>query len=259
MGKPNEDHALAGRNLAVVVDGLTARTESGCIHGVAWFAEQLAQAVLRFEHLGPAGALRAAIQHTASLHADTCDLTDPATPCAAIAIVQIGDDSRLRYLVLGDVSVVLAGDEVRRVVSDQRINDTALAQRAEADGLPYGSEAKSAALVRMKRAEMAARNKPGGYWIAGADPAAVDHAITDEVPISELSRVALLSDGAARVVDLFQLTDWTGVLNLLAKNGPRELIEHVRGVELDDAEATRWPRNKVSDDATAVYCDQLHS
>lgn len=31
---PNEDHAAAGHSLAVVVDGLTARTESGCIHGV---------------------------------------------------------------------------------------------------------------------------------------------------------------------------------------------------------------------------------
>jgi hypothetical protein len=154
---------------------------------------------------------------------------------------------------------VLAGDEVRRVVSDQRINDTALAQRAEADGLPYGSEAKSAALVRMKRAEMAARNKPGGYWIAGADPTAVDHAITDDVLLSELSSVALLSDGAARAVDLFQFTDWAGVLDLLAKSGPSELIKRVRSIELGDADTTRWPRNKVSDDATAVYCDQIHS
>jgi hypothetical protein len=176
-----------------------------------------------------------------------------------VAIVQIGDDSNLRYLVLGDVSVVLAGDEVKRVVSDQRINTTALAQRAEADALPYGSDAKSDALVRMKRAEMAARNKPGGYWIAGTDPTAVDHAITDEMPLSELSRVALLSDGAARAVDLFQLTDWTGALDILTKSGPRELIERVRRAELGDVDTTRWPRNKVSDDATAVYCDQLYS
>jgi hypothetical protein len=256
---PNEDHAAAGQSLAVVVDGLTARTETGCIHGVAWFAGQLAQSVLRFGHLGPADALRSAIRHTASLHADTCDLTDPATPCAAVAIVHVGDDDHLRYLLLGDVSVVLVGDEIKRVVSDQRINKTALAQRAEADRLPYGSDAKSAAMVSMKQAEIAARNKPGGYWIAGADPAAVDHAITDSVPLSELSRIALLSDGAARAVDLFKVTDWAGVLDLLETSGPLELIARVRSIELDDEDTTRWPRNKVSDDATAAYCDQLHA
>jgi hypothetical protein len=79
------------------------------------------------------------------------------------------------------------------------------------------------------------------------------------MPLSELSRVALLSDGAARAVDLFQLTDWAGVLDLLTTSGPRGLIERVRRVELGDIDTTRWPRNKISDDATAIYCDRLYS
>jgi hypothetical protein len=256
--KPNEDRALAAQNLAVVVDGLTARTEMGCIHGVAWFAEQLARSVLLFGNLLPVEALRSAIEHTASLHADTCDLTDPATPCAAVAIVQIGSDRLVHYLVLGDVSIVLADKEVNRVVSDQRISETALAQRAEADDLPYGSDAKTAALARMKQAEIAARHKPGGYWIAGADPTAVDHALTGDIPLSELTCVALLTDGAARTVEMFHIADWAEVLDVLSESGPLELIARVRAVELADKDATRWPRNKVSDDATAVYCDKLH-
>jgi len=256
--RPNEDFALASRSVAVVVDGLTARTDTGCIHGVAWFAEQLGRSVLRFGLLSPTDSLRSAIIHTAAQHADTCDLADPATPCAAIAIVQAGNADRLHYLVLGDVSVVLAGDSGMRVVSDQRINGTAQAQRAEADRFPPGSEAKTAALIRMKRVEIAARNTPDGYWIAGTDPAAAEHAVTGDLSLSDLTRVALLSDGATRAVDPFRLLDWTGVLDLMGRGGPSELIARVRAAEQSTDSMARWARNKVSDDATAIYCDNLH-
>jgi hypothetical protein len=256
--QPNEDAACADRHIAVVVDGVTARTPTGCVHGTAWFADQLARNVLRCGGASPAAVLRSAIAQTASLHSGTCDLSDPATPCAAVGIVQIGDDGILRHLVLSDVSIALTDDGDTRVVSDGRVEETARALRAKAGGLPHGSEAKSAALIRMKQAEIEARNRPGGYWVAGADPTVVDHALTGEVPVTESTRVALLSDGAARAVDLFRLMDWAGAMDLLAEGGPSALIARVRAAEQADGSATRWPRNKLSDDATVVYCDNLH-
>ncbi|MFF0471528.1 hypothetical protein ACFYPX_29345 [Micromonospora zamorensis] len=32
---PNEDWAMASENLIVVLDGATARTGTGCVHGIA--------------------------------------------------------------------------------------------------------------------------------------------------------------------------------------------------------------------------------
>jgi hypothetical protein len=256
--KPNEDAACADSITVVVVDGVTERTGTGCVHGTAWFAEQLARGVLGADReVGPSDALRHAIARTAALHRATCDLSDPATPCGAIGMVRIGRDGRLRYLALGDVSIVLANDQEHRVVTDERVERTAQALRAEAGSLPSGSAARAAALISMKRAEIAARNKPGGYWVAGADPSVVDHAITGEMAVSDVHRVALLSDGAARAVEPFRLTDWSGALDLLATRGPGELLARVRAAERADPEGTRWPRTKMSDDATAVYCDGL--
>jgi hypothetical protein len=252
-GRPNEDHAVADADTAVVVDGLTARTATRCVHGVAWFAAHLAHAVLEAPDPAPRDALRTGIARTAAQHAGTCDLTAAATPCAAVAVARVAG-GHLRYAVLGDVSIVLGGD---RVVSDQRVADAGREERAAAARLPLGSPARAAALVAMKRAEVALRNRPGGYWTAAADPAAADHALAGEVPLGELDRCALLSDGAARAVDPFGLTDWAGVLHLLADAGPGELLEGVRAAERADADATRWPRTKVSDDATAVLCDDL--
>ncbi|MHA6626851.1 hypothetical protein ACU61A_15560 [Pseudonocardia sichuanensis] len=251
--RPNEDHAVADTGTAVVVDGLTARTETHCVHGVAWFAAQLARDVRDARDVAPRDALRAGIARTAARHAGTCDLEARATPCAAVGVVRVANGV-LRYAVLGDVSLVLDGEHV---VSDQRVAEAGREERAAAARLPVGSAARATALVEMKRAEIAQRNRPGGYWTAATDPAAADHALTGEVPLRELTRVAILSDGAARAVDPFGLTDWAGVLDLLAADGPDALLSRVRAAEHADADARRWPRTKVSDDATAVLCDDL--
>jgi hypothetical protein len=250
---PCEDMAMVGPNLLVIVDGATARTDTGCIHGVAWYADTLASAIVEHGAVGPEKALFAAIGQVAALHGDTCDLNHPATPSAAVGIVMV-DGDRFRYLVLGDVTVVMDIGGRTTVVTDDRVGATARGERRAADRLPADSTEKAAALVRMKHAELAARNTPCGYWIAASHPDAVRHALSGEVPLVSVRRAAMLTDGAARAVDLFELYDWSGVLDLLATEGTGTLIAQVRAAEESDPLARRWPRNKLSDDATVIYC-----
>jgi hypothetical protein len=249
---PNEDRVVVGTDLLVVVDGATARTDTGCVHGTAWYSDHLADAVLRYRHLGPSAALAAAIRRTAQRHSRTCDLDHPGSPSGSVGIVQV-DGDHLRYLVLGDVTVVIDTGAGEFVVVDDRVSRIAPTERAAADELPIGSKGKKAALARMKRAELAARNRAGGYWIAAGDPAVVDQALTGAVPLAGVRRGAILTDGAARAVSTFALYDWAGVLDLLATAGPHALVNEVRAAESQDVRGTRWPRNKTSDDATVGY------
>jgi hypothetical protein len=170
--KPNEDGVVATADMAAVLDGATVRTATGCIHGVPWYVENLAGALIKHKELPPAEALAEAITETAAAHRDTCDLDHPGTPSAALAVVQAHRDS-LRYLVLGDVTLVIEMTDGLRIVTDNRVSATASTERAAADALPAGSPEKAEALVRMKHAELAARNVPGGFWIAAADPTVV--------------------------------------------------------------------------------------
>jgi hypothetical protein len=254
-GAASEDSTATGPDILVLLDGATARTGTGCIHGVSWFAARLADGIKDHSELGPTRALAAAISGTADLHRDTCDLSHPGTPSAAVAIVQV-TGRIMRYLVLGDVTVVIDSVDGIRAVSDQRVSQTAADERAAADAMHASDPDKAAALVRMKHAELAARNVPGGFWVATTDPAAAEHALTGEIPVTEVRQVAVLSDGAARAVE-FGLYDWPDVLDILRDDGPDALIRQVRGAEESDPEATRWPRNKISDDATAAYITAL--
>lgn len=252
--KPNEDMALIGPRLLVVLDGLTERTASGCIHGVGWYVNRLASAVVEHADRSPTEALEAAISRTAELHRDTCDLTHPGTPAAAIGIVQFLEN-RIRYLVLGDVTIVVDVDDAEHVISDDRLGKVNVALLSEVNGLTNDLPDKEAALVRMKHAELVVRNKVGGYWVAAADPTVVRQAMTGDFALANVRRVAVLTDGVARAVDLFCVYEWRDVMATLSSEGPHALIRQVRAIEQSDPVGKRWPRNKVSDDATVIYCD----
>jgi hypothetical protein len=88
--------------------------------------------------------------------------------------------------------------------------------------------------------------------VAAADPAAAGESLTGAVHLHEVRRVAVLSDGAAGLVE-FGLAEWEHVLSILAGDGPQALIGEVRRSEATDPRGERWPRYKASDDATAVY------
>ncbi len=251
--QPNEDHIAVGQDMVVVLDGATARTETGCVHGIAWYVQHLADAIVTHPDLPPADALALAIVQTANQHR-ACDLNHPGTPSAAVAIIQARQGT-LRYLVLGDVTFAADTSSGLQVITDNRVRETAMAERAAADALPNGSLKKTEALIRMKRAELAARNVPGGFWIATTDPRVVKHAIIGEIPLAEVRRIALLTDGAARAVDPLGICDWPGLMAMLASGGPEELIRQVRAAESKDPDAIRWPRNKIHDDATAAVVE----
>lgn len=253
--RPNEDWFAATGDILVVLDGATVRTETGCAHDPAWYTRQLGAALLT------AGAdqstplrevLRAAIEQVSDLHRSSCDLTHPGTPSAAVAIVR-EEGPTVRYLVLGDISLVVETTSgAVSVVSDDRVSHTAAEARAEADRHPIGSDEKAAALLEMKRGELAARNTSGGYWIAAADPSAADHALTGELVVGAVERLGLLSDGAARAVELFGICSWAAALSMVERSGPAALVDAVRAAEDADPEGTSRPRNKRSDDATVV-------
>jgi len=152
------------------------------------------------------------------------------------------------------VTLVLDRSDKCEVVTEGHAH-VASAEQAEADKYPIGDPHKAEAMLRMKKVELAQRNVPGGFWVASTDPRAANHALTGEVPVNELRRALLMSDGAARLTDKFGLLSHIEALELVSTQGPQELLRQVRAAEAQDPDGRTWPRNKKSDDATIVFCD----
>jgi hypothetical protein len=81
--------------------------------------------------------------------------------------------------------------------------------------------------------------------VAAADPEAAAYAVTGSA--TGVLRAAVMTDGAARIADMFGMP-WATALNM----DPAWVIAEVRRCESDDRDCWRFPRFKVSDDATAV-------
>ncbi len=220
-GWPNEDFAAIGPGAAVLLDGATTcprGADTGCVHGVAWYARTLGTALLAGITAEPGVALTTAladaIGQVRDRHESTCDLTNPRTPAATVTAVRAEADG-IGYLALFDSSIV----------ADY------------ADGRPP--------LILTDR-----------HGHARADPDVARTASTGTLPRDGLRGVALLSDGATRITDLYHLLAWPAVLDVIRRQGPAALIRQVRAAEDRDRGCERWPRSKARDDATIVYWHQ---
>jgi hypothetical protein len=260
-GRPNEDAYLCLDDLIVVADGATAPPglETGCGHGPRWYARQLvARAALAHADAPDAAltdVLGEAISSTTQSHADTCDITHPGTPSATVAMLRSRPDS-LQWLVLGDATVALEenGADVH-VISDRRIGNSSKAERFAVLTGDSTDGHHADRVAALSSAQRRFRNVDGGFWIAAADPAAAHHALTGEQLLAAGTgwRAALMTDGASVAVDTYELTDWRGALDALAKTGPSDFLATVRAIETTDPDLVMYPRMKVSDDATIVY------
>ncbi len=256
--RPNEDFVAASPNAVVLLDGsgTPAGSDSGCVHGVAWYASRLGVNLLATVTTRPdqplADCLAEAITQTAELHADTCDLTHPGTPSATVIAVRL-TETDVEYLVLADSTLVLEPADERSLVAitDDREARVGAVLRRPMDSQPTGSPAHTDAHRAYVEALRAHRNRPGGFWVAADDPAAAREALTGSIPRTDLAGFTLLSDGATRLVDRFALANWSQALTLIRNHGPAELIHQVRTAEHDDPDGKRWPRGKAHDD-TAV-------
>ncbi|MEO5878509.1 MAG: protein phosphatase 2C domain-containing protein [Streptosporangiaceae bacterium] len=236
-GGVNEDYVVTGPGWVAVLDGATMRPglDSGCVHGVAWLVRRLAGELaqrLAVELETPLPDLLAdAIKATCTAHAGTCDLDNPDSPSSTVAILR-AHGGTLDWLALADSPILLdVGGEIR-VILDDRV--------AHLPDYSLGA-------VRVLR------NGPGGFWVAGTLPDAAHEAVTGSVPLADVRRAAVFSDGGSRLTEWFGLLDWAGLLDLLDREGPAELIRSTRAAEATLTRERRAVlRGKHHDDATAV-------
>ena len=220
-GWPNEDFAAAAPGAVVLLDGCTTvprGADTGCRHGVAWYARTLGAALLSGITADPPGplsdALAGAIAEVRAWHEQACDLSHPRTPAATVTAARASADA-VNLLALSD-SVIMAD---------------------------YGAARPPLVLTDTHRA-------------ASTSPSAASQAAMVTLPRAGLRGIALLSDGATRITEQYGLLSWDALLAVVREQGPAELIRQVRAAEDSDPGATRWPRGKARDDATVLYWPQ---
>lgn len=219
-GWPNEDFAAVAPGAAVLLDGVTCPpgADTGCVHDVAWYARKLGGALLAAIVADPPVSLRAAL---------------------ATAVTEVRG--------LHEHTCDLANPATpRSTVTAARVTPAGF------DLLALGDSSVAADYADGRPPLVLTDNQRG----AAASTDAADRARTQTLPGDGLRGIALLSDGATRITDIYGLATWPDMLDVIRKDGPAALIRQVRAAEASDPDQARWPRGKSNDDTTIVYWHQ---
>lgn len=206
-GRPTEDRIVVLPNAVVVLDGVTSRNRPP-----GQYVDQLAAELTRLidDHTPLRDLLAEAIGSTTAPGAST------------VAITRWTADT-IDALVLADSPVVAFGAHTH-VLQDTRLADL----RPKVDYVPGW------------------KNRPGGYWVAEADPEAAHQALTATWPRAEIRSVIMATDGVSTGIDDYDLFTWEDLLH----KSPQSVLDEIREAERSDPKHIKWPRYKTHDDQT---------
>ena len=97
-------------------------------------------------------------------------------------------------------------------------------------------------------------NQESSYWILEPTGMGIPHGTVFRYKVHEVQEIALLSDGFYAYFDSLSLSPSLSAFMDTLRNRPlNQLFTQIRIAEHEDRELIRFPRFKVSDDATVIY------
>jgi hypothetical protein len=262
----NEDTGRVYENLAWVLDGssgLSSRTLTSGPTDASWFVEQVERGLLSNANspISLVEILKQAVVQASESFAKFALEREPhphECPSCSVALIRASDD-RIDYLVLGDVTIVTkTRDNSITVITDSTVSQldkeitTKIREMQECEGISFIEARQRVHSLLVKNRSM--MNSSEGYWVLALDPITIHHALVGSFTTSNLTQVLLASDGFTRLVDTLKAFDnWDELLTFVEEKGLASAFKVLRGLEKSDPECLRYPRLKVSDDATAVF------
>jgi len=269
--KVNEDGyghwPAAAPHAAWVLDGVTGINDRALLPGptdAAWFVAQVQEALptlLSASPDMPAVELVAALveqlerrQSAAWLDARGADGRE--TPAASFALVRL-IGAEIEVLRLGDCLVLLEAADGTVAVMDHPVlatieaetRDALLALRAR--GITDPKQAFTAMMPRL-RAQRQRRNLPDGYGVLAAERSCLPMLHVERMPAHTVRRMLLASDGYYRLVDHYNAATDAELVRRTEELGVDAMLTQLRAIEAADPLATKYPRLKIADDATAL-------
>lgn len=269
--RQNEDEAGWNGAVAFVIDGATGlggKALRGAGSDAAWlagFARQMFEREIDAT-VSMQAVVRALNEHVARQVAQAAGdaAVEPwALPTASFQLVRVEGLDLVAY-GLGDCRLFLSGADGALFETNEAFSEaeTRAARRAvaEAGGLAaWRSLAEAPAVREALRRSRARHNQPGGtVWTLGCAPEAADHLDMQRIVPSLPARGLLCSDGFSAIADKYGRYDGASLIRAASDRGLGALMAELREIEREeDPDGRKFPRFKVSDDATALLFEVL--
>ncbi len=241
-----------GEGFTVVLDGATS-VAGDRSHDPGWFAGRLGEVLARALPGGPSipDVVAAAIEEVR----DVERLVPETSPTSTVAIARWSADIVETYVLCDSIVAVLHEDGSEMVHTDDDLGDVLGEKRLEyrsrlAAGHGY-DEGHRALLIELQREQARLRNVPGGYYVAGTDPAAAYHGVQSTTDRTGVSGLLLATDGVDPARHP-RARSWRDLYAEALEHGPDRVLRDLHVAEAADPDGRRWVRSKRHDDKTLV-------
>lgn len=266
--RANEDTYGSNAYCAFVIDGATGLGDCQQLQGEASDAAWLANhAKLHFENsLSENSSVRSVVadwsqkaRKTFFERAPQQDIPRFAWPTASFAML-CGTGGKLTFIGLGDSTLLVqsrTGIQALNPLKDFAAVETDYAARHLQKSGGFGQQknllSDPETLVTLRRIRNLQNKVESGVWTLGLVPEAADHLHVEELSVEAEGAALLCSDGFSALISDYQKYTSESLLESALASGLQLLMDELRNIEtVVDPDASKYPRFKQSDDATAV-------
>lgn len=180
-------------------------------------------------------------------------------PCTVGCAVRVRD-GYLEYITIGDCCLLVRYKDGR---VEEYLDDTLCGfdqntlrlgmEIAKQEDIPLLS-CRPKMLPELRRVRMT-MNTPEGYISLADDAASVLSAKNGKIPLEEIRDICMVSDGFSEYYGMFHLAESKeAFMNMAESREPEALFQELLAAQKADPEGDLYPRMKLSDDATILYC-----
>ncbi len=255
LKRANDDRAGINGRRAWVIDGATDLGQPGLLGGLggaAWIASAADAGFAAAEAADLQEACRQMFEAVAQTFR-TAQRREIAgrweLPTAAFAAVQTVDDM-VEVAWAADCAVLHRSGDGARWLSPTPDRASESAAAAAFGPLPDAGALSDQAILEDRRAHRSAAIRS----VLSPDPEASAIATAyARTRVQAGDMLLLLTDGFAALADAYAAYDAASLFEAVLAKGLSALGEELRAIERADSACTRYPRFKVSDDATALW------
>lgn len=177
-------------------------------------------------------------------------------PSACIAIVKENKDN-YEFFVLGDCSIIygnrenqtlITNDDIRKLDNDKIEKMISIAKEKNINVC----DAYKIIIPDLKKQRLL-KNKPNGYYILDIDESAVEHGKYTVISKKDIDMIIIMSDGFSTYYEHLNLEK--NYKTFFLKNYDMDvdtLYKQLREREISDKYLNKYPRYKISDDASII-------
>lgn len=262
--KENEDICYADNNMAWVLDGASGLYKehiSEHASDAAWFVYELDKYLK--QHLLEEQSIIEILQtglfeiKQQYLEFPGIESVQEYPSCAAAIIRRIGNV--LEYYIMADCELMFKEiDGTIHRMSDHRVSvfDHLVLMEACRLSKERHTSVKDCLedVFPMEIENRKLKNKANGYYALSDDVSICDKGITGRLSLDHIQSICLCSDGFAQYIDTMKIVDdEAAFFHELETKSFSQMHDCLYAKQCEDADLTKYPRFKLTDDNTVIY------